>query len=640
LSSDENGRCFYRDDGLCIASAERICDEVSAAEHGRFCPCVGSTDISTTRVSSTSAVASTPEFSLELSAGTHARPDYLSIVILFSGIRNPFLGCLAVSILSLIERVQAHNWKNNPPSRISGLTKDTPCPARPGNSINFAVSQGERFGLEWTTGHPGRSSINYIAIVARGDEDKLRLHNEALFEDYLRRAPNGAKSTDSGGFLSGEVFDKTHIRVTGRQPFGSPPTLGRGDGAMYSRELTTGDPAFFERPRDWRCSRTRRCRGDEEFHQYLYKAAGLTNDARAAYSSDRYPWLLAVAKYTIVHHRPQDYDIGQLMFPESAVPGEYVIQYNWRGYRDCWDVLLTAASGSQPRLITQDVWIKHDHCQFENVDTDFGCFVLDATADVTQCQLSCDEQPGCTGINVVPFARNSFARFGDEVNIPFSPRCRRRDVRAVASQDSVVCYGLVEPPEPEVGTAFTTSDDPRDSIFYSTCYQKQRLTRIEGQENAEARSESQEIQHMLVDGCSFRGQQHNPRFALDSGRSGYVTCCFANGSLSTRMINGQCLGGRAGQNSQMSTYAEAEATCRKHQMRLCASSDEVDKSCSTGCSYDNVLVWTSQSQAPPPTERFIFGDQCISCDDADAISSLPDVIVPRWKLAEECKLCR
>merc|ERR1712039_1128570 len=100
---------------------------------------------------------------------------------------------------------------------------------------------------------------------------------------------------------------------------------------------------------------------------------------------------------------------------------------------------------------------------------------------------------------------STFTRFGDEVNIPFGRRCRRRDVREVASRDSLVCYGFEPPPEPEVGTSFTTSNDPRDSIFYSTCYQKQRLTRIEGNDEAETRDESKEIQHMLVDGCSFRG---------------------------------------------------------------------------------------------------------------------------------------
>jgi hypothetical protein len=361
---------------------------------------------------------------------------------------------------------------------------------------------------------------------------------------------------------------------------------------------------------------------------------------RAAYSSDRYPWLVAVAKYTVVFHRPQDYDIGQLMFPESALPGEYVIQYNWRGYRDCWDVLLTAASGSQPRLIVQDVWVKHDHCQFENVDAEFGCSVLDDTADVTQCQQSCDDQPGCTGINVVPFNSNSFTRFGDEVNIPFNGRCRRRAIREAASEDSLVCYGLVPPPEPEVGTAFTTSDDPRDPIFYSTCYQKQRLTRVEGQEDTDSPKQSTERAHLVVDGCSTRRQAHEPRFAPDSERAGFVTCCSIDGSLSTRRIDGNCLGGSVGQNDPMKTYAEAEAICGEHQMRLCTSSDEVDRACGTGCGYDGVPVWTAQPQAPSATQKFIFGDQCISCEDSDTISRLPDVIVPRWKLAGECKRCR
>ena len=83
--------------------------------------------------------------------------------------------------------------------------------------------------------------------------------------------------------------------------------------------------------------------------------------------------MVAAAKYKIAYKRPQDYDLVKLKFPEYAKPGEYVIQYSWRGYYDCFDTILVDGGGSgsdggtapppPPKLITETLWVKNDHCQ-------------------------------------------------------------------------------------------------------------------------------------------------------------------------------------------------------------------------------------------------------------------------------------
>jgi hypothetical protein len=96
----------------------------------------------------------------------------------------------------------------------------------------------------------------------------------------------------------------------------------------------------------------------------------ISTDEKVAYANPKYPWLVAAAKYKIAYKRPQDYDLVKMKFPEYAKAGEYVIQYSWRGYYDCFDTILVdggdssgGGSSPPPQLITETVWIKTDHCQ-------------------------------------------------------------------------------------------------------------------------------------------------------------------------------------------------------------------------------------------------------------------------------------
>jgi len=76
-----------------------------------------------------------------------------------------------------------------------------------------------------------------------------------------------------------------------------------------------------------------------------------------------------------------------------------------------------------------------------------------------------------------------------------------------------------------------------------------------------------------------------------------VTCCSASGGGATRYgSDGLCAnGGVNAAGSGRVTYDEAEQLCAANGMGLCATQDEIDKACGTGCSVDNAPVWVRPS---------------------------------------------
>ena len=399
--------------------------------------------------------------------------------------------------LVFIDVVKAHNWINNPPSRIKGLTKVAPCPPRPGQSVNFAVYKDTEFHLEWATGHPG--SYVYIAFIARENENKLGLNTMDAMDKYVAEAPESAKT-----WLTGKKYDKTHVRWSGG-PVGerSGGPLPTADGVLYAKKLTASDSTFFTRPSEWRCSRGKPgptpagcASAGITYGQYEYVPSAIATDVKVAYSNPKYPWLLAVGKYKIVKRRPQDYDLARFKFPSSATPGEYVIQYSWRGYYDCFDVVLAEGSGgggggggsgggggggggtTGPELVEENVWVKTDHCQYpdENVilddikKKDRKCHIVPSSNDISECRDWCENlgTTRCSALNVIPVKNptNVVSFLKNDLNIQYdNKKCKKSKVDE-ASNDAFVCYGLKPPAEePDVGTLYTISDDPADPVF-------------------------------------------------------------------------------------------------------------------------------------------------------------------------------
>lgn len=401
---------------------------------------------------------------------------------------------LLSSIISLVitatrwHTTDAHNWMNNPRARTKGLSKQAPCPARSGNSFSFIAAKGQPFGLEYAQGHP--RSYTYFVVVRAGDEEKLRLASAQTLDEYLDQAPASSKSTSPGGYLSESIFDKTAIEWSGGRGGASIPLAK--DSPMYEKRLLPGDPTYFERPADWRCSRDKnfndaqKCKDrGVEVAQFKYIPSGLQDDVRAAYHSKKHPWLLAVLKYRHNLKRAQEYDLAQMMFPDSATPGEYVIMYKWGGYYNCYDVLLVdpkASGGKVPTLVTKKVWTKTDHSKYENFkfsnSKGYFCDVVPASGNVTKCLQTCEAKSSCNAINVVPYTNPSSVVF-DERNYPSTSKCLRSLASKKVQASDLVCYGFIEPDPPEVGTPNTISDDPRDAVFYSTSFKQQTVQLVE-----------------------------------------------------------------------------------------------------------------------------------------------------------------
>ena len=91
--------------------------------------------------------------------------------------------------------------------------------------------------------------------------------------------------------------------------------------------------------------------------------------------------------------------MGRFAFPGFAVPGEFVMQYSWRGYYDCFDIALLPGPSVVPVPIDpvnpisfkqETVWIKEEHTRFETfTQRSKWCFVVPSNGDLTQCLNSC-----------------------------------------------------------------------------------------------------------------------------------------------------------------------------------------------------------------------------------------------------------
>jgi hypothetical protein len=417
------------------------------------------------------------------------------------------IACIFLTLNS-IEPVHGHNWIQNPRSRIDGLSRDgSPCPARPEGDIQIAIKQGDTFPIEWSDGHP--NSDYYFTIVSRENEDKLKELTDDIRNEYIRDAPDAA--TSRGSFLNDVFFDKTHVRFDVESQHAVPGNPANG-GNQYSKILQKGDLLYYERPDDWRCNRHSKgktCKAAEAaglgvVKQYQYTKDAVANDLRVAYRNTKYPWIVSMYKYKVNYKRPKDSSMARFAFPASATPGEYVLQMQWRGYYDCFDIALLsgvttppkpADPVTKPELTTVTTWVKEEHSQFvtwsntNNRKQKFNrCMVVPTNGDTSGCIQACldnkdkNGESRCNAINIVLLKNPSIVVFQNDVNIPWHTNCVQSTVEkdAAGREDALVCYGVWQPDSPEVGNPWISSDDLRDAVFYSTILRQNKVTKVPG----------------------------------------------------------------------------------------------------------------------------------------------------------------
>jgi len=592
LVTTADGFCSFRnidseDSTACnLASPVDLCEAKPAMHEMRFCACKAFpnkdedspfllTDDDDVNPKFSGAARIQPGTRLSMAATTLAITTLTASSVRREGAFVAILSSLALALTAVGQPALAHNWMNNPSTRVAGLSKMAPAPPRAGNNINFAVRQGEDFHLEWSTGHP--NSFVYFTFVRSEDEGQLGLATEAALEDYLAQAPAETNWLPDN--------HKTHVRWTAPLPTADTDF----DGAPYTRLLTNDDPAYFERPDNWRCSRRPPAGGCNQpsvtYGQYEYESNMVATDKRAAYENPAYPWIVAVARYKIVYRRPQDYDLAKLQFPDDAPPGDYIIQYQWRGYYDAMDVLLVEddgdAGGAPLELVTEYEWIKTDHCQYRDLtfnNNKYDCFVLpsDGNASALMDYSDAMTKNSYSAISIVPLVNPPEVRFKDDINMPFNNRrCKRNVLEAEAAQreDEHVLVGVAGHPgaTPEVGEPYVISMDPRDPVFYSTCYRRE----------------------------------------------------------STMVVKPTTASRR-----NLATAKEPTPSMTNVNQRLRGSANVAPDNDLTGSNRAR-----SRALAETKTPRWRFSDACISCEDAVAATTTGFDIAPSWHLATECKRC-
>jgi len=101
-----------------------------------------------------------------------------------------------------------------------------------------------------------------------------------------------------------------------------------------------------------------------------------------------------------------------------------------------------------------------------------------------------------------------------------------------------------------------------------------------------------------------------------------VACCSYDGQTCYRHDNeGNCWNGDRhiiGNDGARKTWFEAFKICNEAGYRLCASQNELDKCCGTGCLYDNVIMWTSIEDS-----KYIARDGCSTNNPGDLFGPQP-----------------
>ena len=109
-----------------------------------------------------------------------------------------------------------------------------------------------------------------------------------------------------------------------------------------------------------------------------------------------------------------------------------------------------------------------------------------------------------------------------------------------------------------------------------------------------------EDRYFAFHGCSLNGGA--PTQLVDVYDSNLpiaeVSCCSLDASTCTRKRHedSQCF---TGDNDAVKvSWIEAKSMCETQGMRLCNSQEEINKCCSSGCGYDNQLVWSGARIKP------------------------------------------
>jgi hypothetical protein len=387
----------------------------------------------------------------------------------------------AVATLLLISYSSAHNWINSN-SRSVGASTYAPCKPSPTGLPHAQVGPNQAFQIEWMNGH---GFFTYFAIVHSSNADKLPLNTVTNLDAYLAAAPNASITPNTG------KFTKFHRKETNN--LNNDVAVDNIQLDYFNRIIYPNDTLYIYRPPSFkgRIGRIGNPKDTDVHYQMQYKATEVAEDKRVSYFNPKFPWLEAVYKFKITTLNPGRPDTANFYIPGRAGPGRYVVQYYWRGYRDCVDIDLkstTVASvyGTPPNATR---WNRIDHCLFDSPRMVYE--TTEIVTDAKYCLDRCDARGiNCYGVNVVPIKAPAGAyNFpppagynwnypnipGTEILVPWEMgafNATRDKFLTPANVNKYMCYAVMPREFTDTHDDFTVTSDVEDPLFYSTCYYK------------------------------------------------------------------------------------------------------------------------------------------------------------------------
>jgi len=369
-----------------------------------------------------------------------------------------------LSVLSLTLSVNAHNWMSSPSRANNNFNayQTAPCPPK-GSRVHFQVKTGQKFPMEFATGHstPARGGT-YLTVLRAEDEGHMIKHTRTLLDDYLESAPPNAnymvdhKSHHVGSMAGSTTSNNVLVTLSNAYGVGDQKDNIRNYGPHWGNKPAQGSAIYTK---------------TEE---------STKDDIRVHYTNDKYPWIISVHKFKLHEDKSEEADLVMMEIPEGQPPGQYVIQYSWNGYYDCTDVNVIAETSidfyGSPAIETQ--FDKLDHCRWIHTYQDYSvlgeCKEIKKGDSADACFSQCKDIDGCYGVQVVPYKLpDEVAAMGKKglfqsTTSTMPAECSSLQVDA---EDSLVCFPIKQGTS-VVGSTYDISDDPYDSIFYGTCYIK------------------------------------------------------------------------------------------------------------------------------------------------------------------------
>jgi hypothetical protein len=358
--------------------------------------------------------------------------------------------------------VGAHNWLTSPArgnagNNFNGWTSP-PCPQK-GERVHVQVAAGQRFPIEWASGH-GYGSYTFFVVLDAKDESNMISHTLETLDEYLKQAPASALNYMADTWA-----------LHSNPPPATTPAASLVAAPVTSTWFPGGRPVAF-----------RQYPGPVVV--YNKTVAAVAADKRAKYKNNLMPWIISVHKFALHEDLPEQMDLAFLEIPAGSPSGQYVVQYLWNGYYDCVDVNVLAETSTDIFGVpSSDTSLDRiDHCLFNMTLNNFAiqssCVELKQGEGPQGCIEACakvntPDYAACHGVQISPVVLPATAKFrgmyqSGTSHVPDQTKCAPAGFASTSS----VCYPIRVGDTPIVGPPFKVTSDPEDPVFYSTCYRK------------------------------------------------------------------------------------------------------------------------------------------------------------------------